>query len=179
MPCCGGIARTQCSALLATLCRFDHIYRPKANTGPFIPWERRLAQTGFMEIQGRDLLMLFLKQGLWQASLTYFGDTPDYGLTLRYIPWNLAIWRPLGECEEPGVRRPQQGAGVPGGRRYGPQLLVGPWQYQSEAKYGYPVGGWVVPGIAPTGTHPACTTPGTPTSPPTCPTPLMPRPLAP
>ena len=45
---------TEC-ALLATLCRFDHEPWGDAYLGPFIPWERRLAYMGFLEIQGRDL----------------------------------------------------------------------------------------------------------------------------
>ena len=54
--------------ILATLCRFDHYYRPEAKTGPFIPMERRLARSGILEIQGRAFLASFLKQGVCQAS---------------------------------------------------------------------------------------------------------------
>ena len=65
-------------------------------------------------------MSVFLKQGLWQASLTYLGDTPDFGLTLRYITLNLALFslRPGPAREEPrGVRRAQQGPGVALGGR--------------------------------------------------------------
>ena len=41
--------------ILVTLCRFDHISMANAYSGPFIPCERRLAISLFLEIQGRDI----------------------------------------------------------------------------------------------------------------------------
>ena len=40
--------------ILVTLCRFDSKPGPHALLGPFIPCERRLAISLFLEIQGRD-----------------------------------------------------------------------------------------------------------------------------
>ena len=53
---------------LVTLYRFDDKLALAYKTGPFIPCERRLANTGILEIQGRVLWAGFLKQGLCQAS---------------------------------------------------------------------------------------------------------------
>ena len=46
--------------LLATLCRFDDKLSLKPLLGPFIPWERRLAELEILEIQGRDIPSCFL-----------------------------------------------------------------------------------------------------------------------
>ena len=70
--------------ILVTLCRFDHKPELGSYLGPFIPCERRLAQMRILEIQGRAFATPFLKQGLWQASSLFSGDTPGYGLTLVY-----------------------------------------------------------------------------------------------
>ena len=64
----GGRSRPHMVHVSVTLCRFDDKYRLEAYTGPFIPWERRLARTEIPGIQGRGFLASFLKQGLCQAS---------------------------------------------------------------------------------------------------------------
>ena len=42
-------------ALLATLCRFDDFSVVGSYSGPFIPWERRIAHMEISRIQGRDI----------------------------------------------------------------------------------------------------------------------------
>ena len=46
--------------ILVTLCRFDHKVAGRPHLGPFIPCERRLGNTLFLEIQGRDFWTWFL-----------------------------------------------------------------------------------------------------------------------
>ena len=65
------------SAHLVTLCRFDDKTGLGSKPGPFIPWERRLAYMEYLRIQGRAFGPGFLKQGVWQASLSFLDDTPD------------------------------------------------------------------------------------------------------
>ena len=40
--------------ILVTLCRFDSFGGLRSYPGPFIPWERRLAEMEYPGIQGRD-----------------------------------------------------------------------------------------------------------------------------
>ena len=47
---------------LMTLCRFDDKSGPDGKTGPFIPCERRLGKTVYLEIQGRDFWRPFLNR---------------------------------------------------------------------------------------------------------------------
>ena len=54
MRCRGGIVTVPKVHILATLCRFDHIYTSGSYSGPFIPWERRPAYMEILRIQGRD-----------------------------------------------------------------------------------------------------------------------------
>ena len=113
-----------------------------------------------LEIQGRAFLTGFLKQGLWQASSNIYGDTPDYGLTLRYLSLNLAFIGPRGRylrVREPRCAEGPDGPGVPGGhgnarRGWGWALAIPIW--------GGWEGGWVVPGIATLPVLPSRTTPG-------------------
>ena len=63
--------------ITVTLCRFDDKPWGRPQMGPFIPCERRLAHMENMEIQGRDIWTMFLKQGLCQASSRFLVDTPD------------------------------------------------------------------------------------------------------
>ena len=62
----------------------------------------------------------FFETGSMPGLMTFYDDTPEYGLTLRYITLNLAHIGPraASECEEPGCAE-GQGSGLecPGGRR--------------------------------------------------------------
>ena len=63
---------------LSTLRRFDIKHRPMVKYGPLIPWERRLAKSEIWENQEVTFRTRFGKQGLWEAFLTYFGDTTPF-----------------------------------------------------------------------------------------------------
>ena len=55
---CGSCSRPPSTLdmyILVTLCRFDSFIGLRSFMGPFIPCERRLAISGFLEIQGRGL----------------------------------------------------------------------------------------------------------------------------
>ena len=73
-------------------------------------------------------------------------DTPVYGLTLRYIWLNLALFGSQGwylSAGRPGVRRVSGRPGVPGrAQKRGLEAWVGPWHYQSVGGW---VPGWVLP----------------------------------
>ena len=56
---CGTERYTTVGTLLATLCRFDHKPKGTLKTGPFIPWQRRLAIMEILRIQGRGFMTGF------------------------------------------------------------------------------------------------------------------------
>ena len=55
----GGIVTVPRVYITVTLCRFDSKLASGSKPGPFIPWQRRLANMEIWRIQGRDFRAVF------------------------------------------------------------------------------------------------------------------------